>query len=144
MLTRLAAAAATLTLIPTLAACGSSSSNASDASSGVPCAYARAGTAAKKVSPPAATTTLTGSVPVTIETSVGTLTATLDATNAPCTVSSFVALAGQGYFDNAPCHRLTTRGIYVLQCGDPTGTEPVRVVVAAGGLTFLAAVPARA
>ncbi len=86
------------------------------------CAYARSGSAAKLVNPPAATTTLTGSVPVTIDTSVGTLTATLDATNAPCTVSSFVALAGQGYFDNTPCHRLTTKGIYVLQCGDPTGT----------------------
>ena len=27
-----------------------------------------------------------------------------------------------GYFDNSPCHRLTTSGIFVLQCGDPTGT----------------------
>ena len=31
-------------------------------------------------------------------------------------------LAGQGYFNNSPCHRLTTQGIFVLQCGDPTGT----------------------
>jgi peptidyl-prolyl cis-trans isomerase B (cyclophilin B) len=28
----------------------------------------------------------------------------------------------QGYFDNTLCHRLTTEGIFVLQCGDPTGT----------------------
>ncbi|MCX6418349.1 MAG: peptidylprolyl isomerase [Actinobacteria bacterium] len=28
----------------------------------------------------------------------------------------------EGYFDNSPCHRLTTSGIFVLQCGDPTGT----------------------
>lgn len=28
----------------------------------------------------------------------------------------------QGYFDDTPCHRLTTEGIFVLQCGDPTGT----------------------
>jgi peptidyl-prolyl cis-trans isomerase B (cyclophilin B) len=123
VLTRLAAVAATIALVPTLAACGgNSSSTAPDASSGVPCAYARSGTAARKVNPPAATTTLEGSVPVTIDTSVGTLTASLDATNAPCTVSSFVSLASQGYFDNTPCHRLTTKGIYVLQCGDPTGT----------------------
>jgi peptidyl-prolyl cis-trans isomerase B (cyclophilin B) len=29
-----------------------------------------------------------------------------------------------GFFDNTHCHRLTTAaaGIYVLQCGDPTGT----------------------
>src|SRR6478735_8703463 len=26
-----------------------------------------------------------------------------------------------GYFDNTMCHRLTTEGIYVLQCGDPKG-----------------------
>jgi peptidyl-prolyl cis-trans isomerase B (cyclophilin B) len=37
-------------------------------------------------------------------------------------VSSFVSLAQQHFFDNTPCHRLTTSGIYVLQCGDPTGT----------------------
>lgn len=28
----------------------------------------------------------------------------------------------QGYFDNTECHRLTTAGIFVLQCGDPTAT----------------------
>ncbi|MGH3743274.1 MAG: peptidylprolyl isomerase [Mycobacteriales bacterium] len=41
---------------------------------------------------------------------------------APCTVNSFRFLAGKKYFDNTTCHRLTTSGIYVLQCGDPTGT----------------------
>jgi peptidyl-prolyl cis-trans isomerase B (cyclophilin B) len=123
VLTRLAALAATLVLVPTLAACGGggSSTTAAD-SSGTPCAWAKGAPAAKKVTPPDSTATETGSVPVTIDTSVGTLKATLDATAAPCTVSSFVSLATQGYFDNTPCHRLTTQGIYVLQCGDPTGT----------------------
>jgi peptidyl-prolyl cis-trans isomerase B (cyclophilin B) len=37
-------------------------------------------------------------------------------------VNSFVSLADQKYFNNTPCHRLTTTGIYVLQCGDPSGT----------------------
>jgi peptidyl-prolyl cis-trans isomerase B (cyclophilin B) len=41
---------------------------------------------------------------------------------APQTVSSFVFLAQKGFFDDSPCHRLTTSGIYVLQCGDPTGS----------------------
>jgi peptidyl-prolyl cis-trans isomerase B (cyclophilin B) len=41
---------------------------------------------------------------------------------APCTVNSFVYLASKNYFSNTRCHRLTTSGIYVLQCGDPTGT----------------------
>jgi peptidyl-prolyl cis-trans isomerase B (cyclophilin B) len=31
-------------------------------------------------------------------------------------------LANKGFFDGSPCHRLTTQGIFVLQCGDPSGT----------------------
>ena len=46
----------------------------------------------------------------------------LDGAAAPQAVANFVTLAGQGYFDKTKCHRLTTEGIYVLQCGDPTGT----------------------
>ncbi|MFE5338796.1 peptidylprolyl isomerase [Isoptericola sp. NPDC056578] len=46
----------------------------------------------------------------------------LDGAAAPQAVASFVSLAKQGYFDGTACHRLTTSGIYVLQCGDPTGT----------------------
>ena len=41
---------------------------------------------------------------------------------APLTVNAIAALAQKNYFDNTICHRLTTSGIYVLQCGDPTGT----------------------
>ncbi|MET7285882.1 peptidylprolyl isomerase [Streptomyces sp. NPDC005573] len=41
---------------------------------------------------------------------------------APHTVNSFDFLANKGYFDHTKCHRLTTNGIYVLQCGDPTAT----------------------
>ena len=41
---------------------------------------------------------------------------------APCTTFSFRFLAQRGYYDQTHCHRLTTRGIFVLQCGDPTGT----------------------
>jgi peptidyl-prolyl cis-trans isomerase B (cyclophilin B) len=43
-------------------------------------------------------------------------------TQAPCTTNSFRFLATRNYFDLTHCHRLTTKGIYVLQCGDPTGT----------------------
>jgi peptidyl-prolyl cis-trans isomerase B (cyclophilin B) len=46
----------------------------------------------------------------------------LDADHAPCAVNSFVSLANAGYFTETPCHRLTTEGIFLLQCGDPTGT----------------------
>jgi len=46
----------------------------------------------------------------------------LDGGAAPQAVASFVSLAEQGYFDGTTCHRLTTQGIHVLQCGDPTAT----------------------
>jgi peptidyl-prolyl cis-trans isomerase B (cyclophilin B) len=57
-----------------------------------------------------------------LATNCGNVTLALDAARAPHTVNSFVFLAGQKYFDHSPCHRLTTAGIFVLQCGDPTGT----------------------
>ncbi len=38
-------------------------------------------------------------------------------------MASFIELAKQNYWLNAPCHRLTTdASLKVLQCGDPTGT----------------------
>ncbi len=41
---------------------------------------------------------------------------------APQATANFVSLAKDGYFEGVSCHRLTTAGIFVLQCGDPTGT----------------------
>lgn len=86
------------------------------------CEYVTGGDAAKKVDLPATDATLSGAVMVTLKTSIGDLTVQLDADHAPCTVGSFVSLSEQGFFDGTSCHRLTTEGIYVLQCGDPTGT----------------------
>jgi peptidyl-prolyl cis-trans isomerase B (cyclophilin B) len=63
----------------------------------------------------------TGTVPVAVETSAGPVPLTLDRARGACTVTSFVSLARAGYFDGTPCHRLTTAGIFVLQCGDPSG-----------------------
>ncbi len=45
----------------------------------------------------------------------------LDGAAAPQAVASFVTLAQDGFFDGTACHRLTTEGIFVLQCGDPDG-----------------------
>jgi peptidyl-prolyl cis-trans isomerase B (cyclophilin B) len=58
----------------------------------------------------------------TMTTNCGDVTLQLDGTKAPQAVASFVQLAQKGYWINSPCHRLTTSGIYVLQCGDPTGS----------------------
>jgi peptidyl-prolyl cis-trans isomerase B (cyclophilin B) len=59
---------------------------------------------------------------VNFVTSQGTITVKMNTTAAPCTTYSFRFLASQDYFNGTHCHRLTVQGIYVLQCGDPTGT----------------------
>ena len=58
----------------------------------------------------------------TLKTSQGAVTFQALTAQAPCTTFSFRFLADHDYFDGTHCHRLTTKGIYVLQCGDPTGT----------------------
>ena len=58
----------------------------------------------------------------TVTTNCGVIRMELDGTKAPQTVASFLGLARSSYWADSPCHRLTTSGIFVLQCGDPTGT----------------------
>jgi peptidyl-prolyl cis-trans isomerase B (cyclophilin B) len=58
----------------------------------------------------------------TLYTTEGNITFKALTTLAPCTTFSFRFLAENGYFTGTHCHRLTEIGIYVLQCGDPTGT----------------------
>ena len=78
---------------------------------------------ARPVQPPGEDDVATsGSYTFTMDTSVGTISFATDAASTPCTVGSFRNLAAQEYFDGTSCHRLTTEGIFVLQCGDPTGT----------------------
>lgn len=50
-----------------------------------------------------------------------TLEVTLDGVNAPQAVSNFLSLNSKNFFADISCHRLTTAGIFVLQCGDPNG-----------------------
>jgi peptidyl-prolyl cis-trans isomerase B (cyclophilin B) len=88
----------------------------------VSCEYPAEANAAKANRPPQTTgVSNVGTAEVALGTSAGPITLTLDRAKAPCTVNSFLSLAGQGYFDNTQCHRLTTgEGLKVLQCGDPT------------------------
>ncbi|MEV6551986.1 peptidylprolyl isomerase [Streptomyces sp. NPDC051597] len=58
---------------------------------------------------------------MSLKTSAGDIAFTMAAAKTPHTVNSFKSLADKGYFDNTKCHRLTTQGIFVLQCGDPKG-----------------------
>lgn len=57
-----------------------------------------------------------------LKTSAGDIKFEMDAAKTPQTVNSFKSLADKNFFDNTKCHRLTTSGIFVLQCGDPQGT----------------------
>jgi peptidyl-prolyl cis-trans isomerase B (cyclophilin B) len=86
------------------------------------CTYTKSGTAARKVSLPPSAPDYTASYQATIATNRGTIDINLLNSKATCTVNSFVHLAEQNYFNNTKCHRLTTESIYVLPCGDPTGT----------------------
>jgi len=90
----------------------------------VDCQYPAVQAPAKPVNPPPAGPTPTaGTVGVSLQTSAGTIPLTLDRSLAPCAVQSFLSLTEQGYFNDTPCHRLTTgQGLQVLQCGDPSGT----------------------
>ncbi|MET0898639.1 MAG: peptidylprolyl isomerase [Mycobacterium sp.] len=91
---------------------------------GADCQYPAAEAASKKNTPPR-----TGKVPTepatvsaSLTTSQGNIGLQLDNAKSPCTVNSFASLAQQGYFNDTPCHRLTTSpSLAVLQCGDPTG-----------------------
>jgi peptidyl-prolyl cis-trans isomerase B (cyclophilin B) len=81
-----------------------------------PCTWTKSGTAAKQVAvPPTTKPPKTGKVNILVNSNRGNMTFQLDRSAAPCA-------AEQHYFDGTSCHRLTTKSIYVLQCGDPTGT----------------------
>ncbi|MGW3686350.1 peptidylprolyl isomerase [Streptomyces sp. NPDC005125] len=58
---------------------------------------------------------------MSLKTSQGDIAFTMDAAKTPHTTNSFKSLADKGFFDGTKCHRLTTQGIFVLQCGDPKG-----------------------
>ncbi len=71
--------------------------------------------------PPAATALATAPAVITLTTNCGPIAITTLPDKAPLTVASEVFLAQEGFYDNTACHRVTTDGIYVLQCGDPKG-----------------------
>lgn len=78
---------------------------------------------AKPVDPPSESNVVNrGTTQATLQFTAGEVKLTLDNEHTPCTVNSFLSLAEQGYFDETSCHRLVDTGIFVLQCGDPTGT----------------------
>jgi peptidyl-prolyl cis-trans isomerase B (cyclophilin B) len=89
-----------------------------------PCAKPAAGKPGTKQwkKEPALTIDKSAKYTLDLQTTCGAIPITIDAAKTPHTANSFKFLADQGFFDHTICHRLTTTGIYVLQCGDPKGT----------------------
>jgi peptidyl-prolyl cis-trans isomerase B (cyclophilin B) len=107
----------------TPSASAAASATASASATAEPVGYSANGTAAKNVGIPTFdAATAAKAYTATITTNQGVVTFTALTTLAPYATYSFEYLASKDYFNNTPCHRLTTSGIYVLQCGDPTGT----------------------
>ncbi|MFF2044824.1 peptidylprolyl isomerase [Kitasatospora sp. NPDC058170] len=85
---------------------------------------------------PAMAVDAAGSYTATLDTNCGKVTIALDTAKAPHTVNSFAFLSGEQYFDHTKCHRLTTGGIFVLQCGDPTASATVKGGTGGPGYKF--------
>jgi peptidyl-prolyl cis-trans isomerase B (cyclophilin B) len=86
------------------------------------CAYNVSGTASRKVALPPKHPDFRAHYQAIIRTNRGNIVIHLLNSKATCAVNSFVSLASQKFYNQTSCHRLTTSGIFVLQCGDPTGT----------------------
>jgi peptidyl-prolyl cis-trans isomerase B (cyclophilin B) len=123
-----------LTMIAiTLTGCGSDSTNTSIGSDdvsqtapatedGINCSETNA-TAHDPVKIPTPTAVLTKFPKTfTLVTNCGDIVISAVGSKAPFTMTSIAALAKGGFYDDSLCHRLTTEGLFVLQCGDPTAT----------------------
>jgi peptidyl-prolyl cis-trans isomerase B (cyclophilin B) len=87
------------------------------------CTYTSNPPAARKVGMPTSSPDYQASYQATIHTNRGNIVINLLNSQATCTVNSFVHLASKDYFNRTSCPRLSTsQGLYMLQCGDPTGT----------------------
>ncbi|MDO5534023.1 MAG: peptidylprolyl isomerase [Propionibacteriaceae bacterium] len=132
MITRLQAAVAVPFVSLALAGCAVTAPTATapvsdggtDAAPGtVSCTYRTGGTPAKPVDPPSGENVpATGESSVVIDFGDAQVNVELDRAAAPCTVHSFENLVAQGYYNDSECHRLSTQGMFILQCGDPTAT----------------------
>jgi peptidyl-prolyl cis-trans isomerase B (cyclophilin B) len=76
-------------------------------------------TATRTVAPKSLSENRTWTGTMTINTTK--LSISLNGKKAPQATANFIDLAGTGFYSGLTCHRLTTSGIYVLQCGDPNG-----------------------
>ncbi len=104
-------------------ASAAASASAAPSSTAEKTGYTKSGTASKDVGVPIFNAVQAAKpYTATIHTNRGDIVFTALTAKAPYTTFSFQYLAGKNYFNNTNCHRLVTSGIFVLQCGDPTGT----------------------
>jgi len=75
----------------------------------------------KRVNPPP-TLLMRGPRQITLQTNCGNINIRTYFRDAPVTLTVLATLMNAGYYNRTTCHRLTTDGIYVVQCGDPTAT----------------------
>ena len=112
-----------VTLALLLSGCSSSSSPSLAAAGTTTCRYTVTGGPARPVQlPPSAVVPTTGTAAITLNLTNGAVHLSGDRADAPCTLNSFESLATQGYFDGTTCHRLADWSMFLVQCGDPTGT----------------------
>ena len=57
---------------------------------------------------------------MTLDTNCGPIVIALDVAAAPKTSNAIAFLANSGWYNGNACHRVTTQGIYVVQCGSPS------------------------
>ncbi|GAA3859251.1 peptidylprolyl isomerase [Saccharothrix violaceirubra] len=86
----------------------------------VDCEYVRdrTGNTVKAVDPPSAKAAAQGEYVFTAQTNRGVMEFRLDAKSAPCAVHSFRYLVESRYYIGSTCHKLSTEGLFYLQCGD--------------------------
>ena len=87
---------------------------------------------------PPTTVPNTGTDTLTLDTNLGAIAAKVDRSKAPCTAAAFEYLSAKKFWNDTKCHRLTTEGIKVLQCGDPTATgKGYKATAGSGGPNFM-------
>lgn len=74
-----------------------------------------------------------------VETSCGAFTIELDTQGSPKTANSFAFLAEQGFYDDTVFHRIAPE--FVIQGGDPLGTDPVEAGSGGPGYSVTEAPP---
>lgn len=106
---------------PSATSSPSSSGSPSPSTSGSPCAAAATPTVktATWTAPPGIALKPKSTYFIKLDTNCGSIDIEVDQ-KAPKTADSMIFLANQGFFTDSDCPRLTTDGLFVLQCGSPT------------------------